>query len=233
MSFEVLCPACGAVSGPSVGVCPFCKTSLAQKKTTPEQAKKTNEAHIRDLYIKEGKLQDALSFLRALEKSSPDALDDPGICELYARAMIEAEAPTSQIRAAIQRAIIKNPDASPTLRLLDLIASAKSKLQKGSYDGEAELREVLKASPDEDLALFLLGAHRFWVEGDIRESVLLLERCLKKRGTFLRAWACLGSIYKKIGNKPLAARAFQQCLRFEDSADMKRFFEQEIRALSA
>ena len=55
MSFDVVCPNCGAPSGPSVGVCPFCKTTLSG--TTPKED--STITTIRRLYS-DGKTEQAL-----------------------------------------------------------------------------------------------------------------------------------------------------------------------------
>jgi len=228
MSFEIVCPACGALSGPSVGVCPFCKTALIRPKTDAASAAAGNEQHLKNLYLKEGKLQETLSYFREMTKVKPELLQETGLCEIHARVLIESEAPTTGIRSALQRGILVNPEAA-VLRTLDRVAAAKSKLRRGREDeGEIELRAVLKDSPNEDLALFLLGAHLFWIEGDAVESVRLLEKAVKLRPSFLRAWGCLGSIYLKLGNGPLASRAFQRCVKLEENPEMKKFFQSKM-----
>jgi hypothetical protein len=47
---------------------------------------------------------------------------------------------------------------------------------------------------------------------------------------FLRAWGCLGAIYKKLGNAQLAQMAFQKCAAIETNQNMKNFFLNQAKA---
>ena len=94
MSFELICPNCGAPSSPSVGVCPFCKTILTSKKHSKDSPTITN---INKLYS-EGKLEQALLMVKSAENKKPNLLNNVRFILLYVKILIEVDGPSSKIR---------------------------------------------------------------------------------------------------------------------------------------
>jgi hypothetical protein len=226
MSFDLACKNCGANSGPSVGVCPFCKTVMA-----PPSANAGAIGGLENLYT-DGRLDLALSTGLSLLKTKPEAKTDLSFVLVLLKIMIEAEAPTTSIRSLIAEALLHHPGASElndTLELLD----ARSGLKKGKNDvGELMLRNLIRRSPNNVHAHFFLGTHFFWTDEDPMSAVAHLETCVRLHPKFLRAWGCLGAIYKKLGHVPLAKRAFETCVALESNPKMKELFLQQIRELT-
>lgn len=227
MSFEIVCAHCGAPSGPSVGVCPFCKSVMSSKAASGDPALALIEK-----YYREGKLQEALEMAAAAETQKPELCEKAEFSLLFAKILIEAEGPAGKIKGLLTKARFRDPDNAEVLDYLEIV-EARSALTKEKNDlGEQLLRSLLRRSPGNVHALFLLGAHLFWVEQEPMTSLKLLESCVQLRPTFLRAWGCLGAIYSKIGNKPLALKAFQNCERMESDPLMKKFFQDQIKRSS-
>ena len=67
MSFQTVCPGCGASSSPSVGVCPYCKTVMS----LPSQRESGGIDALARLY-NEGRLESALSLGYELQKQKPE-----------------------------------------------------------------------------------------------------------------------------------------------------------------
>lgn len=220
MSFDLICPNCGAPSGPSVGVCPFCKSTLSG---TAVKEDRTVTA-IRRFYG-DGKIDKALVLAGVLEREKPKMSENVGFLLLFAKILIETEGATSKIRNLLTKAFLLEPENQEASEYLEII-EAKTQLKKGLNDlGEQTLRNIIRRSPNNPHALFLLGTHLFWTERLTSEPVKLLERCVEVRPNFLRAWACLGTIYRKIGRPALAVRAFRRCSALETNQRMKAYFK--------
>jgi cytochrome c-type biogenesis protein CcmH/NrfG len=111
------------------------------------------------------------------------------------------------------------------------ILEAKNCLKKGINDaGEVMLKNVLRRSPKNVHAHFLLGTHLFWVDSESPMAIPHLETCVRLQPYFLRAWGCLGAIYKKMGNAQLAQMAFNKCASIETNPSMREFFIMQAKA---
>ncbi len=218
MSFDLICSNCGATSGPSVGVCPFCKNILSSAGAD-ESATLTS---FRKAFM-DGKLEVALSIGRELEKAKPKLRKDRGFAVTYAQVLIEAEAPSSQVKALIMEALMEE-ESAVLQDYMDLL-QAKGLLSHEAEDaGEVMIKTILRRSPRNAHANFLLGSHLFWVEKKPSEAVKYLEACVRERPNFLRAVACLGALYQTLGNGTLAEKSFRRCRDLETSVPMKKYF---------
>ncbi|MCO5144486.1 MAG: hypothetical protein M9962_15515 [Oligoflexia bacterium] len=223
MSFSIQCDNCGAPSGPSVGVCPYCKSIFSSKKSKENPT----IANIKSLFEK-GDLNRALSLATLAEKNKPELVESASFGLIYAKILLETEAPSSKIKSILQKALMANPESQDLMDYLEIL-DAKGKLRHNKEDsGELELKNLLRRSPKNTHALFILGSHLFWVENDIRTALIYLEGAVKERPNFLRANACLASLYKKMGAVPKAKKLFQKCLTMEDNPEMKDFFRKLI-----
>ena len=223
MSFDLVCPHCGAPSGPSVGVCPFCKTVLSE---LTEKENRTLTA-IKKLY-QEGSVEDALAMITTLVLDKKQLEKNVNFLLLSAKLLMEAEGPTSKIRNQLTRALLVDPDHKDVNEYLEVI-EAKALLKEGLNDyGEQGLKAILRRSPDNVHALFYLGTHLYWIEHQEASAIRYLERCVQVRPNFLRAWGCLGSIYDEIGEITLASRAFRKCIELEKNERMRAFFKQRL-----
>lgn len=223
MSFDVICGQCGAPSGPSVGVCPFCKSVMAatKKDAHPTLTK------IRNLY-NEGKLESAVQLAHSAEAENSKFKDNVTFLLAYAKILLEVEGPTSKIKSLLTRAHMVAPENAEVAEYFDLI-EAKQQLTHGVFaTGEAALKSLLRRSPNNAHALFLLGSQKYHTKEEVAEAIRYLERCVHVRPVFLRAWGCLGAIYRQMGQFPLAERAFRKCLALETNPKMKEFFNAQL-----
>lgn len=221
MSFEIVCNSCGAPSSPSVGICPFCKSVMSPKKAGKDSPTITR---IKTLY-NEGKMAQALSLVKMAESSKPKLLGNANFILLYVKILIEVDGPSSKIKSLIGQALLDHPDHPELLEYMEVI-DARSKLFHGKDDaGELELANLLRRSPNNVHALFLLGSHLFWIEKQTQRPIRLLEQCHRLRPNFLRANACLGALYKSMGLDAQAARIFRICAKLETDKEMKAYFK--------
>ncbi len=147
----------------------------------------------------------------------------------FVKVLLETEAPTSKLRSLLLSAHIHSPESVELLDYIEIV-EAKNLLRKSANDsGEALLKNVLKRAPGNAHAHFMLGAHMFWVDNDTIHAVSHLETSVRLHPGFLRAWGCLGAIYKKLGNAPLSRMAFQKCLELETNPSMRQFFESQAQ----
>jgi tetratricopeptide (TPR) repeat protein len=225
MSFEVTCSGCGAASGPSVGVCPFCKTVMASVHDKNSEQKKS----VLEIY-ESGRLDLALAFAKKMFMSDPESKKDASFILLYVKILLETEGPTSLIKGLLAEAHLFNPKEKNIIDYIELV-EAKDSLKKGLNDaGEIQLKNLLRRSPSNVHAHFILGTHLFWMDEQMEMAIPHLETCVRLAPKFLRAWGCLGAIYKKLGNSQLSCRAFQKCIELEPNSNMKEFFQKEIKA---
>lgn len=227
MSFDVVCGNCGAPSGPSVGVCPFCKSVMVDKKykssaTITSIKKKYND----------GDMAGALSLYKQAERQKPKLQDNPNFLLLGIKILIETEGPESQIRHLINHGLMMEPSHAELNDYLEILNGTLLMTNIRNDEGEQQILGVLRRSPKNYHALFILGSHQFWVDGVESSAIRFLERCVSIRPQFLRAWGCLGAIYEKLDQVQLAAKAYRQCLKLETDSNMKQFFKQKIGALS-
>ena len=225
MSFELTCPKCGAHSGPSVGTCPYCKTILSSGTAAGGAAPPSAPEMIAvKKYFDSGTIDQALTLASAAETHATELLKNRDFLILYSRILIETEAPACKIRAILNQVLLKNPEDQDAVDYLAILDAKMNFTAHENSDGENKLTEILKRRKDLDLAYFVFGAHLFWERAETQTSVRHLDAAILLRPNFLRAWGCLGAIYKKIGNEPLAVKAFQNCLRLETEPGMRQYF---------
>ena len=221
MSFDIICINCGAPSAPSVGVCPFCKAILTSKnpKSDAPTITKINK------FFNDGKIGNALSLVTAAEKSKPALLKSARFTLLYVKILLEVDGPSSKIKGLLSHALLEHPEDPSLIEYMEVV-DARSNLSREKNDiGEVELANIIRRSPKNIHALFLLGSHLFWVEKETQRSLLCLEKCHRLRPNFLRASACLGSLYKHLGLNTQANRLFRKCASLETNKEMKDYFK--------
>ncbi|MDZ4083715.1 MAG: hypothetical protein U1E10_12310 [Bdellovibrionales bacterium] len=224
MSFEQVCSGCGATSGPSVGICPFCKTLM----TSSSDGNSLQEKSIAQLYEK-GRLDLALVLAKKLYTEDPASKKDIGFLMLFAKILIDTEGPSSLTKGVLSEAHLLDPSNQDVMDYLELM-EIKTYLKKGHNDtGEVQLKNLIRRSPGNTHAHFLLGTHLFWTDEQPQMAIPHLEICVRQSPNFLRAWGCLGAVYKKLGNSQLAMRAFQKCAELETESKMKEYFLQQAQ----
>ena len=221
MSFDIICTNCGAPSSPSVGVCPFCKTILTSKSSGKGSPTITQL----NKFFNDGKIDNALSLVKSAEQNKPALLKNVRFVLLYVKILLEVDGPSGKIKGLLSHTLLEHPGDPNLIEYMEVV-NARSNLSRGKYDvGEVELTNLIRRSPKNVHALFLLGSHLFWVEKETQRSLRYLERCYRLRPNFLRASACLGAIYKKIGLNAQANRIFRKCALLETNKDMKAYFK--------
>ncbi len=220
MSFALKCENCGAPSGPSVGVCPYCKSPF-KSGAVQESPTITNIRNAFNL----GDLSKALALATMAEKEKPELLKDMAFVLIYSKVLIEAEAPSSKIRSMLQRILLTHPENAEIAEYLEII-NARAHLKQGREDaGEVELKNILRRSPNNAHAAFYLGSHLFWVEKDKSQGLIYLEKAIRARPNFLRALACLATVCQAMGSEGRAMKLFQRCVELETEPGMKEFFQ--------
>jgi cytochrome c-type biogenesis protein CcmH/NrfG len=191
-------------------------TSEAEKKTPAV-------ANIKKAF-NEGRLEQALSLAKALETQKPDSLKSKEFVLLYAQILLEAGGPSTKIKGLLNQALIEHPSDQQLLDYLE-IAEAESNLSREKDDaGEAALTNIIRRSPENVHALFLLGSHLFWVEKDAQRALRYLEQCVRLRPNFFRAKACLAALYKALKMDDLAVSFCNECAAKASDPKMKQFF---------
>ena len=217
---SAVCENCGAENNPSLVVCPYCRATIPQTGVQPD----SSLAKIASLYA-EGKVDKALQLIATLERERPKTENDAAFLVLYCKILFESEGPLGKLRILLGKAFVvapANPEVMEYLEILD----AREKFDLGMKEiGENTLKALLKRSPKNFHALFMLGTHLFWAKRDVDMAMHYLERCVLIRPTLLRAWACLGAIYKATGRKELSACAFRKCIELETNPQMRNYFK--------
>jgi tetratricopeptide (TPR) repeat protein len=223
MSFEIQCGRCGALSSPSVGTCPYCKSVFEP----PAGQGQGSARELVTLYA-EGKIEKALSLFMATRGQSPELDQDASFLLLGAKILFETEGPLGTIKALLMKAHLLAPEHSEIVDYLEL-TDAKEKLDLGSGDlAEQALKNLIRRTPKNPHALFLLGSHLYWSKKETEMSARYLQTCVANRPTFLRAWACLGAIYRATGHTDLSENAFRKCLQLETNPRMIAYFKSLI-----
>lgn len=222
MNFETICQHCGAPSSPVVGVCPYCKSVMV--KDAEEEKQTPSISKVRSLF-NEGDVDQALVLAQTLETQKPDVAKNAGFALLYAQMLIEVDAPSSKIRSVLNHAVVENPSDARLSEYLEIVEADSNLSHEKDDTGEVALTNVIRRSPENAYALFLLGSHLFWVEHDTQRSLTYLERCVRARPNFLRAKACLGAIYKTLNLDHHAERLLNECAAKTPDRGMKKFLK--------
>ena len=197
--------------------------------SSPQDKNAEQENSVLKIY-ESGRLDLALDLAKKMYMSDPESKNDPGFVLIYVKILLDSEGPTSLIQGLLAEAHLLDPKRKDIMDYIELV-EAKRYLKKGLNDtGETQLRNLLRRSPDNVQAHFILGTHLFWMDEQIQMAIPHLETCLRLSPNFLRAWGCLGAIYKKMGNSQLSIRAFQKCIELEPNERMKEYFEKEVKA---
>lgn len=221
MSFDVICNNCGAPSPPSTGTCPYCKSLLTSSKKKMDSPTVTK---LREFYSK-GKIEKALMMAKAAETRKPKLLMNPNFVLLYVQILLETDGPNSKVKGLLAQCLLEHPEHEGLIEYLE-VADAEGKLSKGIDDvGELELSNIIRRSPKNVHALFLLGSHLYWVEKEKQRSVKLLERAYKLRPNFVRCTACLAALYVDLGFPHFAKKLFKHCSGLDSNKEMKQFYK--------
>lgn len=220
MGFDVICSSCGAPSSPSVGVCPFCKSVMTHKKSkdTPTITK------IRELFDA-GNIEKSLFIVQQAEKAKPKLLKNAAFILLYVQILIESDGPSSKMRSILTRSYLNDVENAQLSEYREII-EAKNNLSHGMKDiGGQALINIIRRSPKNAHALFILGSHLCWIENEYARAIQLLERCVVQRPNWLKANGCLAALYSKTDNEVLAQKYIRKCIALSKDAGTKAYFK--------
>lgn len=219
MSFDIVCAHCGASSSPIMGVCPYCKAVM----TTGTEKKIPAIVDIKK-FLNDGQLEQALLLARALETKKPESLKNKEFAVLYAQILIEANGPSTRIKSLLNQSLIDNPSDPQLLEYLE-VTEAESNLSRDKYDaGETALVNIIRRSPENADALYLLGRHLFWRKKDAQRALSYLEQCVRIRPNLFKAKACLATAYKALKMDDIAVMFCNECASKTSDPEMKSFF---------
>ncbi|HAH21049.1 MAG TPA: hypothetical protein DCL49_09130 [Candidatus Omnitrophica bacterium] len=219
MSFDIVCAHCGASSSPIMGVCPYCKAVM----TTGTEKKIPAIVDIKK-FLNDGQLEQALLLARALETKKPESLKNKEFAVLYAQILIEANGPSTRIKSLLNQSLIDNPSDPQLLEYLE-VTEAESNLSRDKYDaGETALVNIIRRSPENADALYLLGRHLFWRKKDAQRALSYLEQCVRIRPNLFKAKACLATVYKALKMDDIAVMFCNECASKTSDPEMKSFF---------
>ena len=220
MNFEIVCPNCGALSSPAVGVCPYCKSAM----TTDTEKQVPTLTTIKTLYS-DGKTDKALLLAKDLETQQPELLKNVDFALLYANILFEVDGPSSKIKAILGQAFTSNPSNAQVTEYLDVVDAESNLTDEPNDAGEQMLVQIVRRSPENVYALFFLGSHLYWVEKDAQKSLRYLEQCVRLRPNFIRAKACLAAVYKALNMNDAASRLLDECAAKASDKNTKEFFK--------
>ena len=115
MNFEIACSNCGAISSPTVGICPFCKSVMT--KASDSKGQGASLSMIQSLYDN-GKIEQALALASTMEKQDPDSAKNANFVILYTQIQIEVDAPSSKTKSLLNQALVANPSHPDLLEYL-------------------------------------------------------------------------------------------------------------------
>lgn len=226
MSFEINCSNCGAPSSVSVGICPYCKKTFKNKKRKKDESPLISR--IKADY-KAGKVDNVISACKQMYATKEKMRENNNFLLIYLKALLEIDGPATLIRSIVSQLLINDPTNSEALDIL-YILEARDELSTEKNDpGEKKLKAIIQRSPNNAYAHFFLGAHLFWIDKDYMQATYYLEKAVKHRPNFLRAWGCLGALYKELENEVLSKRAFAKAAKIETNTRMKKFFRQQSK----
>jgi len=173
----------------------------------------------------------ALLLCNSMWKDHNKKQEGLGFLMTYTKVLIETEAPSHKTNSVLGKAFLLFPSNDEVNEYLEIMQAKKQLVKGKDDDGELMLKRILRKNPKNPHALFILAAHIFLVDQDVEHSLRYLERCISYRRNFLRAWGCLATLYRSIGQTHLARKAYSEAIRLENDKNMKKFFRQQKESL--
>lgn len=179
----------------------------------------------------QGQLHEANHVIECIIDNNNALLASADLFTLQAKIFIELSGFNVHAQCAIQQALLLEPLHEEALQL-DKICALHEELRDGLYENaEASLRTTLAADSKSVYAMYVLANHLFWKNGPEAEATQLLEKCVKNRPSFLKAWLCLAMAYKKGQDFSKAENAFQECLGLDVNSSNKEFYKKHLQSL--
>jgi tetratricopeptide (TPR) repeat protein len=204
-----------------------CTTSLfVQNHTSPQHLLQQVEA-----LVSRGEIHQASYLIDCIIDNNNALVSSADLFVLHAKIYIEQFGFSVHAQCAIQQALLLEPNHGDALRLQTL-SNLHEEFRDGLYtQAQESVREFLKTNPDNVYATYLLAYNMFWKNGAESEAVELLEKCVKARPSFLRAWLCVAMAYKKNQNFEKAEDAFQECLGLDKNPSNSDFYKNHLQSI--
>lgn len=174
--------------------------------------------HLADLFERMGSLRDATETYEAALESHPD---EPLLLESLGRLRLKMGAPWEAIRLLEGKV---GADAPPGLRLV----LGEAYLGAGAWARAERTLAPMRAAPE---AAYPFG-RALLERGKLREALPYLERAAQGEAADPLVHRHLGFVYKELGRRQEAARAFRAYLEAEPKAVDRREIEDEIATLA-
>ncbi len=179
----------------------------------------------------EGHLHEAQHVMECIIDNYNPLISSADLFVLNAKVDIELHGFNVHAKCALQQALLLEPQHEEALKL-SAVSQHHDELRDGLYETATEaLRKQLQQDPNDVYAMYVLANHLFWKNGPEQEATSLLEKAVKLRPSFLKAWLCLAMAYKKAQDLGKAEGAFQECLSLDTNATNQEFYKKHLQSL--
>ena len=119
---------------------------------------------------------------------------------------------------------------SKDLFLWEIFIHTLLALREGAYKkGQSVLETLIHEESVAVIAKYKLAYHLFWKNIDVERACHILEEVCENRQGFIKAWCCLGFVYKKMGLTEKAHETFSHCLSLHKTdAERRKFYKQQL-----
>jgi predicted Zn-dependent protease len=202
-------------------------TSLFIKNhTSPEQLL----AQIEVLFD-QGHLHEANHAVECIIDHYNPLISSADLFTLHAKIYIELFGFNVHAQSSIQQALLLEPNHEEAIAL-QKVSALHEELRDGLYESAEEgLRSFISTHTENTYAMYVLANHLFWKNGPEVEAVELLEKVVKNRPSFLKAWLSLAMAYKKCLRPVKAEAAFLECLGLDINASNKEMYQKHLQSL--
>lgn len=184
-----------------------------------------------DVLFAQGHLHEANHVVECIIDHCNPLVASPELFTLHSKIFIELFGFNVHAQCSVQQALLLDHTHEEALALQQL-GSLHEELRDGLYESaETGLRTFIAQHPHNPYAKYILANHLFWKNGPEAEAIELLEKCVKNRPSFLKAWLCLAMAYKKCQNSTAAETAFQECLELDINSSNKEFYQKHLQSL--
>ena len=154
--------------------------------------------------------------------------ESPKLLSLRAKIAFEESDSIDECRDWVEQIRLNN-GRTPVLKSWNKLLEGTQLLREGDYGtGSKILSSILDDSLVGLYSTYILAHHLFWKENNIEGALAYLKLITKERPYFVKAWACLGFVYNRLGNKTLSQEAFNQCLQLERNPTKIAFYKQQL-----
>ena len=185
--------------------------------------------HLKSLLHK-GDLGSCQELIELIMDHGHPLADDVSVCLIGLQVSFEKSESIEEMFAWLEQARLCGGRQSNELLIWEVFIHALLALKEGDYEkGQKALEAlVIEDSSVALLAKYRLAYHLFWKNIDIRGACRILEEVCQNRRGFMKAWCCLGFVYKKMGLKIKAHEVFSHCLLYETDKKRRQFYKRQL-----